>query len=460
MFSDIFYSKNFSDKNFHNKNVCNGNFHNKKWKEKCKKGYIKSGCILFCIFFCLIRAQAVSARQISTESGFTEASSAEETIRENELYAKAAVLMDAKSGRILYSKNGEEVLPMASTTKIMTCILALEYGNMEDIVTISSYAASQPKVHLGMVVGREYYLKDLLYSLMLESHNDSAVAIAEQISGSVEDFADLMNRKAAEIGCEQTFFITPNGLDAKVVTESGEEKFHSTTASDLARMMSYCIMESPKKEEFLAITRTAQYHFSDVKGQYSYSCYNHNAFLNMMEGVLSGKTGFTGLAGYCYVGALEQDEKTFVIALLACGWPNNKTYKWSDSRKLFTYGVSEYEYKEYYEEQVFEPLPVLCGAAKTGNPFDPVVVGITIEEPDRNVGILVKETEKVVKEICLASEVRAPLQKGDCVGVVRYYLESEKEKVVLQEYLVVSTEEVKAKDFEYYFRYVVETFLP
>lgn len=386
---------------------------------------------------------------------------AEEEVNESELYAKAAVLMDAQSGRVLYSKNGEEVLPMASTTKIMTCILALEYGNMEDIVTVSSYAASQPKVHLGMITGREYYLKDLLYSLMLESHNDSAVAIAEQIGGSVEAFADMMNQKAAEIGCKQTYFITPNGLDAKVVMESGEEKFHSTTAEDLARIMSYCIMESPKKEEFLAITRTEQYSFSDIKGQCSYSCYNHNAFLTMMDGALSGKTGFTGLAGYCYVGALRREEKTFVIALLACGWPNNKTYKWSDSRKLFTYGMENYNYKEFYEEQVFEPLSVANGAARSGNPFETVVTGITIEEGDRSVGLLVKETEKVVKEVSLLSKLTAPVQKGDAVGTVRYYLESEgEERILLREYSVIAVEEVAALDFTYCFRYIVEEFLP
>lgn len=385
---------------------------------------------------------------------------AEEEFSEADLYAKAAVLMDAKSGRVLYSKNGEEVLPMASTTKIMTCILALEYGNLEDIVTVSSYAASQPKVHLGMIAGREYYLKDLLYSLMLESHNDSAVAIAEQIGGSVEGFANMMNQKAADIGCEQTFFITPNGLDAKIVTESGEEKFHSTTAQDLAKIMSYCITQSPKKEEFLAITRTPEYSFSDLKGEYSYSCLNHNAFLNMMEGALSGKTGFTGLAGYCYVGALERDGKTFVIALLACGWPNNKTYKWSDSRKLFTYGISEYEYKEFYEEQVFEPLLVENGAAKSGDPFEPVVIGVTIKEPDRSVGLLVKETEKVVKEVHLTSGLTAPVQKGDQIGMVRYYLESGGDRVLLREYSVVSVETVKVQDFEYCFRYIVRLFLP
>lgn len=417
----------------------------RKWKEKRKRGYIKIVCILFCVVLCLLPVGAVFA---------------EEEVKESELYARAAVLMDAQSGRVLYSKNGEEVLPMASTTKIMTCILALEYGNMEDIVIVSSYAASQPKVHLGMITGREYYLKDLLYSLMLESHNDSAVAIAEQVGGSVESFADMMNQKAAEIGCKQTFFITPNGLDAKVVTENGEEKFHSTTAEDLSRIMAYCIMESPKKEEFLEITRTTQYSFSDVKGQCSYSCYNHNAFLTMMEGALSGKTGFTGLAGYCYVGALQRDGKTFVIALLACGWPNNKTYKWSDSRKLFTYGIENYEYKEFYEEQAFEPLLVVNGAARSGNPFETVVTGITVEKGDRSVGLLVKETEKVVKEVSLLSKLMAPVQKGDSVGTVRYYLESEGERVLLREYPVVAVEEVSARDFTYCFRYIVEEFLP
>lgn len=430
-------------------------FYNRKknqQREKCirtyKRGYIGIGCILFCMILYWFLA------------GMTGMALAEEEFSEADLYAKAAVLMDAKSGRVLYSKNGEEVLPMASTTKIMTCILALEYGNLEDIVTVSSYAASQPKVHLGMIAGREYYLKDLLYSLMLESHNDSAVAIAEQIGGSVEGFANMMNQKAADIGCEQTFFITPNGLDAKIVTESGEEKFHSTTAQDLAKIMSYCITQSPKKEEFLAITRTPEYSFSDLKGEYSYSCLNHNAFLNMMEGALSGKTGFTGLAGYCYVGALERDGKTFVIALLACGWPNNKTYKWSDSRKLFTYGISEYEYKEFYEEQVFEPLLVENGAAKSGDPFEPVVIGVTIKEPDRSVGLLVKETEKVVKEVHLTSGLTAPVQKGDQIGMVRYYLESGEDRVLLREYSVVSVETVKVQDFEYCFRYIVRLFLP
>ena len=183
--------------------------------------------------------------------------------------------MDADSGRILFSKNGQEERAMASTTKIMTCILALESGIMDSenqIVTVSDQAATQPKVHLGMVAGERFYLKDLLYSLMLESHNDSAVAIAEAVAGSVEKFADLMNQKARTIGCHSTYFITPNGLDA-----ADSNGIHHTTAEDLARIMRYCIMDSKKQEDFLTITRTETYQFQDVEGKRSFSCYNHNA---------------------------------------------------------------------------------------------------------------------------------------------------------------------------------------
>ncbi|HIZ74244.1 MAG TPA: serine hydrolase, partial [Candidatus Mediterraneibacter stercoravium] len=141
--------------------------------------------------------------------------SAEENMDEitaSELYARSAVLMDADSGRILFAKNGQEERAMASTTKIMTCILALEKGNLSDKVTVSDNAAAQPRVHLGMQSGQAFKLEDLLYSLMLESHNDSAVAIAEHIGGSVEGFASMMNQKAMELKCTDTYFITPNGL--------------------------------------------------------------------------------------------------------------------------------------------------------------------------------------------------------------------------------------------------------
>lgn len=173
-------------------------------------------------------------------------------VKPSDLYAQSAVLMDADTGRILFAKKGQEALPMASTTKIMTCILALENGTLSDTVKISAEAARQPQVKLGAKEGQKFALEDLLYSLMLESHNDSAVAIAEHIGGSVQEFADMMNEKAEQIGCTDTYFITPNGLDAQ-----DEQGIHHTTAEDLAKIMKYCIMDSGEKSEFLHITQTA-----------------------------------------------------------------------------------------------------------------------------------------------------------------------------------------------------------
>ena len=181
------------------------------------------------------------------------------------LYAKSAVLMDADSGRVLYERNGYEQMAMASTTKIMTLIVTLEHANLDDTVAVSAYAASMPDVQLHIRQGENYRLGDLIYSLMLESHNDSAVAIAEHVGGSVEGFAALMNQKAEEIGCEHTYYITPNGLDA-----TDGDKFHSTTARDLALVMSYCIKKSPQKDKFLEITRTQSYSFTYASGQRSF----------------------------------------------------------------------------------------------------------------------------------------------------------------------------------------------
>lgn len=308
-----------------------------------------------------------------------------------ELYAQSAVLMDADSGRILYGKNEDQIMPMASTTKIMTCIVALENANTDDFVKVSSYAARMPKVKLTVQEGEYYRLGDLLYSLMLESHNDSAVAIAEHVGGSVEGFAKMMNQKARDLGCFDTYFITPNGLDA-VVGEN--ERFHSTTAADLARIMSYCIGVSGKKEEFLEITRTPSYGFSNYikqedgemsQGSRYFSCNNHNAFLTMMEGALSGKTGFTNKAGYCYVGALRRDHRTFVVALLACGWPNNKHYKWSDTKTLMNYGLENYEYHTMDEAPLDQEklVPILVENGQTDKIGQKAYIGVEALEGEK-----------------------------------------------------------------------------
>ncbi len=332
---------------------------------------------------------------------------------EPNLMAQAAVLMDGESGRVLLGKNEDQIHPMASTTKIMTCILALEYASPEDIVSVSSYAASMPDVQLGIREGETYRLKDLLYSLMLESHNDSAVAIAEHVAGSREAFADMMNQKARDIGCTNTCFITPNGLDAK---EEGGEKIHSTTAKELALIMRYCLFLSPQKEEFLEITRAPSHAFSNAEGTRSFSCINHNALLTTMEGAVSGKTGFTNGAGYCYVGAVQKGEKTFIAALLGCGWPPHKTYKWQDMRKLISYGNETFDYYEILKERIeFPDIPVTDGIEAD--------TGLLVEYPDElSLKVLMKKDDPVTIKKKVAKTLKAPVEPGMAAGQVDYYV--------------------------------------
>ena len=194
---------------------------------------------------CMVNETEVYTTRKIQNTKETEASEKSKIQEPHDLYAQSAVLMDAKSGRILFEKNGGQKRAMASTTKIMTCILALEYGDLDDVVIASSNAVNQPKVRLGVVEGEKILLRDLLYSLMLESHNDAAVMIAEHIGGSVEGFADMMNQKAQSLGCKNTYFITPNGLDA-----SDENGSHQTTAEELARIMKYCIQDSAQAKQF------------------------------------------------------------------------------------------------------------------------------------------------------------------------------------------------------------------
>lgn len=375
----------------------------------------------------------------------------EETIREPEqLYALSACLMDADSGRVLFEKEGNVHRANASTTKIMTLILTLERADPDETVTVSERAARQPDVQLNMNSGEEYRLEDLCYSLMLESHNDSAVAIAEHVGGSVEGFALLMNEKAEELGCEQTHFITPNGLD-----ESDSVDSHGTSAIDLARIMSYCILRSPKAEEFLKITRTQSYSFQDLSGKRSFSCQNHNAFLQMMEGALSGKTGFTSDAGYCYVGALERDGRTFVVALLGCGWPNHKTYKWSDCKTLFSYGIENYEYETFTQPLGSWEYAVEGGAAASGDPYELPLVRLE-EENHEPIRLLLRSDERITCEEHLDFQAEAPVALGQESGEVCYYLEkTDGSRQLLYRAGIYAGNEVEAKNLAYYLHFLL-----
>ncbi|MGO5548516.1 serine hydrolase [Lachnospiraceae bacterium LCP19S3_B12] len=363
----------------------------------------------------------------------------------SELYAKSACLMDCDSGRVLFGKEADTPLPMASTTKIMTCILALEKTEnpAEQVVTASANAAAQPKVHLGVSEGQQFYLGDLLYSLMLESHNDAAVMIAEGVAGSVEEFARQMNEKAQEIGCTDTHFVTPNGLDA-----SDEGGAHHTTASDLARIMRYCISQSPKAAEFLAITQTTSYSFWDLEQKSVFDCNNHNAFLSMMDGALSGKTGFTAQAGYCYVGAVKQDDRCFIVALLACGWPNNKNYKWSDTRKLMEYGLENYTYRDVFDNSFQGTVVKVENGQYENYPEEgeaSAELTLNLPEESRHLKMLLRQDEQVEVSYQLPESLEAPVTAGTEAGRVDYSLSGQ----LLASYPVYIGQSVERIDYRW-----------
>ena len=364
-----------------------------------------------------------------------------------ELYALSAVLMDGESGRVLYEKDGERPLANASTTKVLTCIVALENSSGDDYVQVSQNAASQPEVKLGLQKGEQYYLEDLLYSLMLKSHNDTAVAIAEHCGGSVEGFARMLNRKAKQIGCKNTYFITPNGLDAE--DENGK---HHTTAKDLALIMRYAV----KNETFLHIAQTREYTFSEITGKRTFSVHNANAFLDMRDGVLAGKTGYTSQAGYCYVCAWEKEGKTFIVSLLGCGWPNHKTYKWSDTEKLLDFGDYNYEYETYWKEPQTGKILVTDGVEDGQDIGTKIYLRgkCSVTAYDREKEVLLKKGETVTCKIEIPQKVSAPVLKGEKLGRIAYYLDGK----LIDFYPVYAEKSVEKISFKWYTEKVFHDF--
>ncbi len=415
----------------------------------------------------------------SSEQDEFEADMPNENEKEIKLYAQAATLMDAVSGRILFEKNGEEEKPNASTTKILTCITVLEnVQDLKQLVEISAYAARQPKVHLGMYAGEHYQMEDLLYSMMLESHNDSAVALAETVGRkmlgqkgqdaeseeAVLCFVDAMNKKAFEIGCEHTCFVTPNGLDAvRTITNSktGEiiEQKHVTSSNDLARIMAYCIYQSPCREKFLQITKTSSYQFYEAAKKRHFECNNRNALLSMREDAVSGKTGFTAAAGYCYVGAVSSEGRLYIVALLGDGWPGNKNYKWKDSKVLFDYGEENYEVidlAEYYariKEEMQVPVENGIGERLFETPLCSASIDTekVVELPKT---MLMKKTEEMRVEVCCEERISAPVSRGKKLGTITVYRGDE----VWLKLPILARNDIGQIDQKWYISQVIKTY--
>lgn len=241
------------------------------------------------------------------------------------LNCKIAVAFDRESGEVIWGKNENKRTAMASTTKIMTAIVALEEANLSDITEVSAKAAGTGGSRLGLKKGDKISLKDLLYGLMLKSGNDAAVAIAEHVGGNVESFAELMNKKARELKLQDTNFVTPHGLD---------DPNHYTTAVELAKLTNYAL----KNDTFSKIVGTKNYTVN-ING-YPKNLSNTNELLGYLNGVYGVKTGFTNNAGRCLVTAVNRDNFNIITVVIQADTKKDRT---RDSINLIEYVYKNYE---------------------------------------------------------------------------------------------------------------------
>ena len=305
--------------------------------------------------------------------------------------ARSAVVMDIASGRVLYSHNKDEKRGMASTTKIMTALCAIEHGNLEKIVTVSSTASGVEGSSMYLAQGEKLTLSDLVYGLMLVSGNDAATAIAEAVSGSVEKFAKLMNDKAAEIGAFNTSFTNPHGLS---------DENHFTSAHDLAKITAYA-MQNPL---FCEIVSTKSKKMPANENGYARHLVNHNKLLNMYDGCIGVKTGFTKATGRCLVSAAERNGLRLVCVTL------NDPDDWRDHTDLLNSAFNSYS--PYKIKSANEPAAT--SDVKGG-------VSDTVELICKNdIIIPVKQGEEssVKLQVQPFEDLAAPINQGDIIGTV------------------------------------------
>lgn len=240
--------------------------------------------------------------------------------------SRAYVVIDRKTNTVLIGKNEYSKKKMASTTKIMTAIVIIENYNLNEIVTISKKASNTGGSRLGLKAGDKVTVNDLLYGLMLRSGNDAAVALAEYASGSIEDFAKLMNKKALELNLTNTHFVTPHGLD---------QDEHYTTAYELALLTNYAL----NNKAFAKIVGAKNFIIT-ING-YPKELFNTNELLGNFDGIYGVKTGFTNGANRCLVTACKRDNKDFICVVLGA---DTKKFRTQDSIKLLNYSLNNFTY--------------------------------------------------------------------------------------------------------------------
>ena len=329
---------------------------------------------------------------------------------EPNIAAQGAALIDGKTGRLLWGRNAEEPMAMASTTKIMTAVLVLENCGLEEIVTVSKNAARQPEVHMDLEEGEQWKVEDLLSAMMLRSYNDAAVALAEHVSGSVENFCVEMTEKAEKIGAEHTIFGSPNGLDSHLTDEQ-----HHSTAYDMALIAAYAL----ENEMFREIIAQPEISISDSEGKHVCNVTNADRFLREYSGAIGVKTGYTNKAGHCFVGAAEREDVLLISVVLGSGWGDaGKQKKWTDTKSLMDYGFTNFrEYEVLKEGTVFGEVKVI------GSPVESIE---TVLEEGYQALFSEEELENLRLEANLPKEIEAPVEKNERLGNAILFLENEK----------------------------------
>lgn len=239
--------------------------------------------------------------------------------------ARSAIAMDSKSKSILYEKNSDMLIPIASTTKIMTSLVALKYGDLDMKIEISEKASNIHGSEVGYKKGELITLRELLYGLMLRSGNDAAIAIAEGLSGSVDKFLELMNEYALQLGAVNTHFESPHGLDSQ---------YHYSTAYDLALITS----KAKENELFNKIVSAKDVDANEYSFTRSY--HNINKILYQIPNANGVKTGYTGGAGKCLVSSIHEEKDDIIIVVL------NSTKRWNETKKIYDYINDNFQFKQ------------------------------------------------------------------------------------------------------------------
>lgn len=324
--------------------------------------------------------------------------------------AQGAALIDGKTGRLLWEKNGKTPYAMASTTKIMTAILVLENAGLTDVVTVSKNAAHQPEVHMDLKEGEQWKVGDLLSAMMLRSYNDAAVALAEHVSGSVEGFCKKMTEKAKEIGAKDTVFGSPNGLDSYLTDEQ-----HHSTAYDMALIAAYAL----ENKTFREIISQPEINVTDLEGKHICNATNADRFLREYQGAVGVKTGYTNKAGHCFVGAAEREGVLLVSAVLGSGWGDaGKQKKWTDTKALMDYGFETFHtYEAVKKGQILGKVKIMDSPTKTME---------TILADGYTALFSEEEKENLRLEAELPESIEAPVEEGEKLGKAVLWLEEEK----------------------------------